>query len=166
MENTKAILLPQLAALGVTLLFLTVFSGIFYHTTYAFHCGGDQIGHPGGTEFPCDHDHDDTDDGDEAVFDDDTDDGDEAGGTLRNPLRFTTLTAFLEGVIDVLLIIAVPIVVFFIIYAGFLYVTAQGNEEKIRKATTAFTWAVVGGLLVLGARVLIEVIQGTVNAIT
>ena len=87
-------------------------------------------------------------------------------GALQNPLQFESIPEFFKAVIDVVTIFAVPIIVFFIIYAGFLYVTAQGSEEKIKKATTAFTWAIVGGLLVLGAQVLIDVIQGTVNAIT
>lgn len=84
---------------------------------------------------------------------------------LRNPLgEDSTLETFFAQLLEVLIIIAIPIVVFFIIYAGFLYVTAGGSEDKIKKATSAFTWAIVGGVLILGAQVLTDVIRETVNA--
>ena len=83
---------------------------------------------------------------------------------LRNPLQFNSIGEFFQAVIDVITIIAVPIIVFFIIWAGFLYVTAGGDPGKIQKATTTFTWVVVGGLLILGANVLVSVIGGTVDS--
>lgn len=85
--------------------------------------------------------------------------------TLDNPLGDTTLIGFFTTIIDIVLIFAVPIIVFFIIYAGFLYVTARGNQDTITQAHRALLYALIGGVLILGAKVLIEVIQGTVNAI-
>jgi hypothetical protein len=84
---------------------------------------------------------------------------------LTNPLRANSLTELFMQIIDILLVFAVPIIVFFIILAGFKYVTAGGNSEKIQGATRALTWAVVGGVLILGAKVLLTVIQNTVNAL-
>jgi len=40
-----------------------------------------------------------------------------------------------------------------IMWSGFLYVTAQGDEGKISTAHAAFKWAIVGTLLMLGATV-------------
>jgi Type IV secretion system pilin len=95
--------------------------------------------------------------------------GTTAGGgsnVLQNPLKgINSVTDLLKAVIDIVLVFAVPIIVFFIIYAGFMYVTAQGSPEKIKRATSAFTWAIIGGVLILGAWALIAVIQGTVNAL-
>lgn len=82
---------------------------------------------------------------------------------LNNPLKATSITEFLKQVLDVILIFAVPVVVFFIIFAGFLFVTAQGNQEKLSKAKSALMWAIVGGVLVLGAKVILTVIEGTVK---
>lgn len=89
----------------------------------------------------------------------------QAVGGLGNPLASNTIEGFLLQIIDILLIFALPIIVFFIMYAGFLYVTARGDVEQIKKARTALTWSVVGGVIVLGAKVLIEVIKGTINAL-
>lgn len=87
------------------------------------------------------------------------------GQSLKNPLGEgnDSLEAFLLNVIAILRIFAVPIIIFMIIYAGFLYVLARGNEEQVTKATRALTYAVIGGLLIIGAEVILRVIQGTVS---
>jgi hypothetical protein len=85
--------------------------------------------------------------------------------TIDNPLKATSIVLLFQTILDIVLIFAVPIIVFFIIYAGFLYVTARGNAGTIEKAHMALLYALIGGLLILGARVLIEVIQGTVDSI-
>lgn len=85
--------------------------------------------------------------------------------TLINPLGNVTIEQFFLKIIDIVLVFAMPLIVVFIMIAGFKYVTANGNTEKIRSATTALTWAIVGGLLILGAKVLLTVISGTVAAL-
>ncbi len=93
------------------------------------------------------------------------------GGTTRpderlfNPLKVNSIGELLSLILNVVTIFAVPIVVFFLIYSGFLYVTAQGKPEAIQKATTAFTWTIVGGLIVLGANTLLTIIQKTVESL-
>lgn len=86
--------------------------------------------------------------------------------TIENPLQAENITQLFAAIIDVVLVFAIPIIVFFIIYAGFLYVTARGNESTIQKAHMALLYALIGGLLILGARVLIDVVKGTVEQVT
>lgn len=86
-------------------------------------------------------------------------------GQLCNPLKATSITQFLLALIDIILIFAMPIIVFFIIYAGFLFVTARGNEGQIEKARTALTWAVIGGVIVVGAKSIVDIVQNTVKSI-
>jgi len=99
---------------------------------------------------------------------DDTANG--GGGTrtvkLLNPLKVDTLAEFLNLVLDIVILIAVPIIIFFIIWSGFMYVTAQGKPEKIADATRAFTWTVVGAVILLGAKVLLAIITNTVKALS
>jgi len=84
---------------------------------------------------------------------------------IINPLgEGTTITSFFLDLIRILLIFAIPIIVFFIIYAGFLMVTANGKPEQISKGKTALLYAVIGGLLILGANLILTVIQGTVDS--
>lgn len=82
---------------------------------------------------------------------------------LENPLGDTTLTQLFTNILEALLVLAVPIIVFFIIYAGFLYVTAQGNTDQVTKAHRALIYALVGGLLILGAQGLIAIINQAVT---
>lgn len=84
---------------------------------------------------------------------------------ICNPIQSQTVDEFLLKIIDVLLTFALPVIVFFIIYAGFLFVTARGNEEQIGRARTALTWAVIGGVIILGAKLIITVIQGTIRTL-
>jgi hypothetical protein len=88
------------------------------------------------------------------------------GATLKNPLAFDSFGEFFIKLIDVLIIFAIPIIVLMIIYAGFLYVMARGSEEQVTKATRALTYAVLGGLLILGAELILKIIQGTVKQLT
>lgn len=62
------------------------------------------------------------------------------------------------------MVFAVPLIVFMIIYAGFMYVTAQGEPGKIGQAHKALLYAVIGGVIILAANVILAVIQGTVDA--
>jgi hypothetical protein len=84
---------------------------------------------------------------------------------LKNPIGYDDIKSFFLAILEIIIIFAVPIIVFFIIYAGFMFVTANGNAEKIKSARSAITWAIVGGLLILGAKILLDVIQATVDAL-
>jgi len=84
---------------------------------------------------------------------------------LDNPLKAENITQLFQTIIDIAIIFAIPLVVFFIIYAGFLYVTARGNESTIERAHKALLYALIGGLLILGANVLIQVVEGTVECV-
>jgi hypothetical protein len=97
----------------------------------------------------------------------DGDTGAGGGGVARiaNPLgENSTVTSFFLQIIEILLIFAVPIIVLFIIISGFNMVTAQGDTTKLTQSKRAFLFAIIGGLLILGAFVILEVIQGTVNS--
>ncbi len=85
--------------------------------------------------------------------------------TLQNPLAFSTLYEFLQAILRVVIAIAFPILVFFIILIGFQFIAAQGNAEKLTKVRRNFFWALVGALLVLGAQALSIGIENTVRQI-
>lgn len=86
-------------------------------------------------------------------------------GKLTNPLKSETIAGFLTNVLDVLLVFATPIIILFIMYAGFLFVTARGNEGQIEKARAALLWAVVGGVILLGAKIIAGIINTTITGL-
>lgn len=86
-----------------------------------------------------------------------------AGTTLESPLRFKTIAEFVEGLLRAVVYIALPIISLFIVYAGFKFVTAQGNEGKITAARDNFMYVVIGAILILGAWAIAQLIGGTIN---
>ena len=73
--------------------------------------------------------------------------------SLPNPLGEGTQT-FRDVVVKLaqaITYIGIPIAGIFIIYSGFLFVSARGNEEQITKAKSTFFWTMVGTLLIVGA---------------
>lgn len=88
--------------------------------------------------------------------------------TLPNPLGPNT-DSFSKLLTKVLDNIVTPIggivAVFFIIYAGFLFVTAGANEKKRGDANKALLYAVIGTAILIGAQALSTVITGTINSL-
>ncbi len=56
----------------------------------------------------------------------------------------TTLQGFITKVINWGIGFAAVVAVVMLIAAGFMYITANGDENKIKKATTTLTFAIVG----------------------
>ena len=92
-----------------------------------------------------------------------------AGSTYENPLSgalgVTTVDQFILALVDLVFLIGMPIVVIFIIYSGFLFVTAGDNESKIAKARFVFMWTIVGAIVLMGAKALALAIQATVTSL-
>lgn len=83
---------------------------------------------------------------------------------LNNPLEVGSIKELLVGILQIVMTLAIPIVVLFIIYAGFMYVTARGNAEQIKKATSALTYAVIGGVLIVGSLAIAEIVKNFADA--
>ena len=88
------------------------------------------------------------------------------GGGLTNWLSVNTIPAFLGALFKDIAAIGAVVLAIMIVYSGFLFVTAQGNEIKLAEAKKAFTWVIIGGAVILGAWVLSEAIQATIVNIT
>ncbi|MEK7530482.1 MAG: hypothetical protein AAB573_01325 [Patescibacteria group bacterium] len=86
-----------------------------------------------------------------------------ARAALNNPIGYDDIYSFLTALLELATYIAFPIIVLFIVYVGFLFVTAQGKPEAIQKAQKYFFWAIVGALIVLGAQALAYAIEATVQ---
>lgn len=85
--------------------------------------------------------------------------------TLQNPLNgINSIQALLEAILNIIMILMIPVIVFFIIYAGFKYVMAQGNASQVEEATRALTYAIIGGVLILGAVAISQIIRSVVDA--
>lgn len=91
---------------------------------------------------------------------------------LPNPLGVTSISELITKIAKFLIALAIPFAVFMVILAGFRFATAQGNEEKLKKAKQNFIWTIAGVAIILASEALIIYIEellgakggGTVNA--
>ena len=60
-----------------------------------------------------------------------------------------TLQEFIALLIEIIQSVAIPALALSIIYAGFLFVTARGNEAQLTKAKTWLVWTLVGAAIIL-----------------
>lgn len=88
-----------------------------------------------------------------------------SGGGFPNPIGYSTFMDFVQAILQVVLKIGIPVAAIFIIYSGFLFVKAQGNETELTKAKKAFTYAVIGTAILLGSWLLAKGIESTINSL-
>lgn len=87
-----------------------------------------------------------------------------ASTTLINPLKIHSIEELLTAILNIIIVLAMPVIVFFIIYAGFLYVTAGGKPEQVKQATQALTYAIIGGVLIIGAVAIATIVKNLVGS--
>ena len=88
------------------------------------------------------------------------------GAKLTNPApgAGATMQDFIYLLIEIIQLIGIPVLTVCIIYAGFLFVTAGGSEEQVTKAKGWIFWTLVGATIILGSRVIADVVYGTASA--
>jgi hypothetical protein len=85
--------------------------------------------------------------------------------TGKNGVTAQTVPELLVATVNLALLLGTPVIVIFIIYTGFLFVSAGGDPAGIKKARTSLTWTLVGALVLLGAKGLAMAIQATIGSL-
>jgi hypothetical protein len=86
-----------------------------------------------------------------------------AAETLSNPTRVNTLQDFIKEILSIVVKVGVPVAVVFLIWSGFLFVTAQGDETQLKKARWSFLGTSIGVAVLLGSWLLASIIKSTVD---
>ena len=68
---------------------------------------------------------------------------------ITNPIGCGTIDACILRVVDYVLALAGVLALAAIVYGGFLYITAAGNQDRIEAGKNAVTYSVIG-LIVIG----------------
>ncbi|MBI2100132.1 MAG: hypothetical protein HYT48_02210 [Candidatus Vogelbacteria bacterium] len=86
-------------------------------------------------------------------------------GKIENPLKgaVESIPQLVNKLLDLVVQVGFPIVVMMIVYCGFLFVMARGNEDKLKNAKRVLFWTVIGAAIVLGASVISHAICGTIQ---
>ncbi len=82
-----------------------------------------------------------------------------------NPLRAQNFAAFIRDIANIVAAVGGVLAVIFIIYSGFLFVTARGNEKQLGEAKTTFTWTIIGTAVLLGAYTIATAIMNLVSSL-
>ena len=69
----------------------------------------------------------------------------------------------MTALVDIVLLVALPIGVIFIVWGGFRLVTAGGDEKEVEKGYKTLIAAVIGIAIVLAAKLLSSVLGNTLN---
>ena len=76
---------------------------------------------------------------------------DDIGPAIGAEATTNTLPELIGNIIKVLLSVLGIIFVVLIVYAGFLYLTAGGEDEKVKKAKKLLTQSVIGLIIIVAA---------------
>ena len=68
----------------------------------------------------------------------------DAQPVLTNPISSGTVQEIADKLIDFFLVLAAPIAVIMTIYAGYLFLTAGDNQDKVKTARKTLLYVVVG----------------------
>jgi len=86
--------------------------------------------------------------------------------SIPNPIESQSFFELLNKIIDFIFTISIPITALMIIIAGFYFITAQGEPEKIQTAKRIIIWALIGFLIVLCAKGLVKLLGEIVGVQT
>ncbi len=87
-------------------------------------------------------------------------------GCVGNPLKYNSVMEFVQNALRLFVLLALPVLAFFIVLAGFNFILARGNPGKLAAAKWNFLFVIVGTCLVLGAWLLASLIGATITQIT
>ena len=75
--------------------------------------------------------------------------------TIRNPLGYDDFWQLIDKLIDFIFYLAIAIAPIMFIVAGFYFITAAGDPEKVQTAKKMILWVLIGLLIVFLAKALI-----------
>ncbi len=84
---------------------------------------------------------------------------------IDNPIKATNLQELIERLLKLVYLIGVPVIVCFLLWAGFLFIEARGNDTKLTKARNNLLNVVIGTVLFLGAYTIAKVVIATIKDI-
>lgn len=71
--------------------------------------------------------------------------------TLQNPINADSFAEVVKRIAQLMAQIGLPIAALFLVWSGFLFVSARGDAKKLETAKSTFYWTVIGTALIVGA---------------
>ena len=80
--------------------------------------------------------------------------------TIDNPLNSLDLATLIGNITNFVFLISITLAPLMIILAGFYYVTANGDPEKVKKANNILLYTAIGIAVILLSRAFVWTIRG------
>lgn len=84
---------------------------------------------------------------------------------ISNPIKFYSVSELIDKVLDYVVIVGGVVATLAFIWAGFVYVSAQGKPEKLKTAKEIFINTCIGAAILLGAELISKIITGTISSL-
>ncbi|MBD3282264.1 MAG: hypothetical protein GF387_01495 [Candidatus Portnoybacteria bacterium] len=78
---------------------------------------------------------------------------------IPNPLKIDSIEELLAAITEILKLIAIPVATILIVIAGIRYMTAAGNEDKIKGAKKMILYTIIGLAIVLAADFIMDLVK-------
>lgn len=89
------------------------------------------------------------------------------GGTIgQGPDTMAKIVTMIENVAKWFTIVILMVAIIMLLYAGLLWMTAGGDEEKIKSARTTFIYALVGIFTAILAWTIVSVVKSVIGVTT
>lgn len=86
------------------------------------------------------------------------------GDSTLNPVaKFDSLAKFVNLIIPLMMIVGGLLTLSMLLYGAFMYITSEGNPEKLKKSQAVFLYAVLGIFLMVASFVFTKIIGGVFN---
>jgi len=84
----------------------------------------------------------------------------DADCTLSSTFVWADIWLILEAVIEMVLYVGGMIAIVMIMWGGFRFITSQGSPETIKAARETILYAIIGLIITISARVILNVVNG------
>lgn len=84
---------------------------------------------------------------------------------ICNPIQANSIQDLLDTILRGMIQVGLPVIALAIVYAGFLFVFARGNSEKLTKAKNALIYTLIGAAVLMGSIAIAEMIKVTVSGL-
>lgn len=87
--------------------------------------------------------------------------------SVENPLKgsITSFCGLLEALLRAAIVLGLPVAVLFLIYTGFKFIIARGNEKELGDAKRSLLYTIVGIGIFLGAWTIAQIIKNTLKSL-
>lgn len=80
---------------------------------------------------------------------------------ISNPLHADSIQEIILLAVDIAIYVGTAFAILAIIFVGFQFVAAQGNEEKLKDAKKWFFYIIIGFAILISAKVIVEIVKTT-----